>query len=122
MYGRLFDANSSPASLKESVASGHFYPSLSQDAYDSSAGMLPGRSILWKYLLLFRTPLAAASSNPPIALLHKSREKYVELVKLKLNAPDGSFEDWVEIPGFDAHPITRQTSTENLVSIHARAV
>jgi hypothetical protein len=84
--------------------------------------MLPGRSILWKYLLLFSTPLEAAASQPPITMLRKSREKYVELVKVGLRAPDGSFEDWVEIPGFDAHAITSQTSTENLVSTAAQTI
>jgi hypothetical protein len=122
VYERLFDPTSSAPRLKESVASGHFYPTSSQEAYESSAGMLPGRSILWKYLLLFNTPLAAVSSQPPIAMLRRSREKYAELVKFELCAPDGSFEDWVEIPGFDTHAITRQASMENLVSTSAQTI
>ena len=79
--------------------------------------MLPGRSILWKYFLLFNTPLATVSSQPPITMLRRLREKYVELVKFKLPAPDGSVEDWVEIPGFDTHAATRQASMENLVGL-----
>lgn len=79
--------------------------------------MLPGRSILWKYLLLFNTPLATPSSRPPIALLRRSRETYVDLVKQQLRAPDGSFEDWVEIPGVVTPTLTRQSSADNLVSI-----
>lgn len=78
--------------------------------------MLPGRSILWKYLLLFNTPLATPSSRPPIALLRRSREAYVDLVKQQLRAPDGSFEDWVEIPGVVTPTLTRQSSADNLVS------
>lgn len=79
--------------------------------------MLPGRSILWKYLLLFNAPLATPSSQPPITLLRRFREKYVDLVKQQLRAPDGSFEDWVEIPGVDTQTLPRQSSTDNLVSV-----
>lgn len=85
--------------------------------YDPSTGMLPGRSILWKYLLLFNTPLATASSQPPLELLRRSRENYVELLKESLRAPDGSYEDWVEIPGFDTQAAEKSPTADNLVSL-----
>lgn len=116
MYERLFDPSTSLSSLQDAVVSAHFYPANVYEAYDSATGMLPGRSILWKHLLLFNTPLATPSSQPPISILRRSRERYVDLVKRELRSPDGKYEEWVEIPGLDTQSLAHQTRTENLVS------
>lgn len=66
--------------------------------------MQPGRSLAWKLFLIPPTPLTSSLSptpTPPIASLRESRQQYVELLKNNMRAPDGSYEDWLEIPGFD---------------------
>lgn len=119
IYHRIFDPASSLSRLQESVVNGTFFRDVSPQDDDvvASTGMLPGRSILWKYLLLFNTPLApASSSQPPIQQLAKSRQVYVDLCKEALRAPDGSYEDWVEIPGFDTQAASASSpTTDNLV-------
>lgn len=104
MYDRLFTATASEPRLRDAIVSGQFFPSALHEVYDPSNGMLPGRSIVWKFLLLFKTPLATVTSQLPIDQLRHSRRRYVELLKQHLRAPDGSFEEWVEIPGFDPNP------------------
>lgn len=104
VYDRLFNSNASETRIRDAIASGQFFPTTANESEDSFNGTLPGRSIVWKYLLLFKTPLDATTSEPPIEQLRQSRRHYVELLKQHLRAPDGSFEDWVEIPGFDPTP------------------
>lgn len=116
VYERLFDPSTSRSSLQDAIVAGHFYPPGVYDKYDSSTGMLPGRSILWKHLLVFSTPLATPSSQPPIAILRRARENYVHLVKTELCSPDGKYEEWVEIPGLDPQELAHQASTGNIVS------
>ncbi|KAF8321726.1 RabGAP/TBC [Clavulina sp. PMI_390] len=113
-YNQIYDGTRSPASLRDSVASGHFYSPLFEQKYDISNGMLPGRSILWRFLLLFTTPLAATSPQLPLSTLRGTRESYVDMVKDHLRAPDGSFEEWVEIPGVDIETIAHQSSGDNV--------
>jgi TBC1 domain family protein 5 len=114
IYDRLFNLNASEARLREAVVSGQFFPNAWHDAYDASTGMLPGRSILWKYELLFISPLTPTAAHPPLEQLRQSRQRYVDLLKQLLCAPDGSFEDWVEIPGLQSNPSVNDGATDNL--------
>lgn len=114
MYDRLFTLNASEPRLRDAIVSGQFFPASLHDVYDPANGMLPGRALAWKYLLLFKTPLATVGSQPPIEQLRQSRRRYVELLKQHLRAPDGSFEEWVEIPGFDPNPADKGSNPADL--------
>lgn len=77
----------------------------------------PNHSILTsRQLFLTSAPLTTglpATPAPPLQTIRASRERYVELLKEKMRAPDGSYEDGLVIPGFDTATLHPQTSSEN---------
>ena len=114
-YERLFNPSTTITKLKEAAVHGELL-SIADRHYEMATGMLPGRSLAWKLFLIPPAPLTSSLAPTPSHLLlslRESRQRYIDLLKLELRAPDGSYEDWVEIPGFDSSTVQGQPSGDN---------
>ncbi|KAG9012881.1 hypothetical protein FRB90_006458, partial [Tulasnella sp. 427] len=91
--------------LKDASIDGHLHAVLSRKppAQSLASGFeVPGRSIAWKVFLIPQPPLTSASSPvSPSNVLAKARKDYVNLLKVKMRAPDGSYEAGFAVPGED---------------------
>ncbi|KAF8334135.1 rab-GTPase-TBC domain-containing protein [Cantharellus anzutake] len=111
-FERLFDNRTSLDKIRDAALSGELL-SNPENAYDPSLnGMLPGRSLAWKLFLLPAAPLTDSLSpipSPPLDALRSARSRYASLIRIELRAPDGSYEEWVDLPGADAAVPDRNT-------------
>ena len=99
-----------------------------QNTYDPSTGMLPGRSLAWKLFLLPAAPLTESLSpvpSPPLDALRSARDRYASLIRAELCAPDGSYEEWIDVPGTDVgntqHNATENWTLNNPLSLEANS-
>jgi hypothetical protein len=70
-----------------------------------------------KLFLIPNEPLQSASdasATPPLEALRSLRQKYVELLLEKMQAPDGSYADGVSIPGSSTLDKRAEGTAENL--------
>jgi TBC1 domain family protein 5 len=114
-YGRLFNPSTTITKLKEAAVHGELL-SVADCHDEMTTGMLPGRSLAWKLFLIPPAPLTSSLAPTPTRVLlslRESRQRYVDLLRCGLCAPDGSYEDWVEIPGFDTSTIQGPPSGDN---------
>ncbi|KIJ44190.1 hypothetical protein M422DRAFT_252206 [Sphaerobolus stellatus SS14] len=68
-----------------------------------------GRSMAWKLFLLPQPPLTASlnpHATPPIEAVRSGRERYISLLKDRMRAPDGSYEEGLRIPGGFTPPVS----------------
>ncbi|KAG8954053.1 hypothetical protein FRC04_001037 [Tulasnella sp. 424] len=100
--------------LKDAAIDGHLHSALSGKPPSQSlaSGLeVPGRSIAWKVFLIPQPPLTSGSSPvSPSNVLAKARKDYVDLLKARMRAPDGSYEPGFVVPGEEA-PL-RTTATQ----------
>ncbi|KZS98922.1 RabGAP/TBC [Sistotremastrum niveocremeum HHB9708] len=84
--------------IKEATMSGRLFRG-GQDQHGTA-----GRSMAWKLFLLpgSNTPLGSPqqpSPSPSIEYLRQERPRYVQVLKEKMRAPDGSYEEGFVLPG-----------------------
>lgn len=74
--------------------------------------MLPGRSLAWKLFLLPAPPTESPSPipSPPLDALRSARSRYASLIRTELCAPDGSYEEWADVPSADIGDTHRNTT------------
>ncbi|KDQ06749.1 hypothetical protein BOTBODRAFT_621649 [Botryobasidium botryosum FD-172 SS1] len=107
-FNRIFRSNVPLAKLKDKSVDGqlsfHLHydtPHHSPPDSDDEQGVI-GRSMAWKLFLTPSAPLTqGAPPQPPLAALRASRAVFVQLLKEKLRAPDGTYEKGVIIPNFN---------------------
>ncbi|KAG8900147.1 hypothetical protein FRB99_006207 [Tulasnella sp. 403] len=111
-FNNIFNSSLSLSKLKDAAVDGHL-ASVLCSRRPTSPSTIPitdvvGRSIAWKVFLIPQPPLTSAlpaSPASPLSTLISARSKYVELLKEKLRAPDGSYEAGFSVPGEDP-PLT----------------
>lgn len=130
-YDYIFRSGHSLLKLKETAIAGRI-PNFQDDNINIDEPQIGhvGRSILWKvraacngalveliaypFPKLFLVPVPpltsplARSPTPLVGVLREQRSRYVRLLKVKMRAPDGSYEEGLIIPGETT--ITRRQS------------
>ncbi|KAF8590477.1 RabGAP/TBC [Ramaria rubella] len=81
---------------------------------------IAGRSIAWKLFLAPQPPLTASLNPhpvPPLDSLRQERARYVSLLREKMSAPDGSYEEGFQVPG-DFTPMPAASRKPNDLSLN----
>ncbi|KAI0956776.1 hypothetical protein AcW1_005375 [Taiwanofungus camphoratus] len=110
-YEFLFNASHSLSKIKDAALGGRLFR-----ATDDTAGVA-GRSLAWKLFLVQAEPLqtpADVISVSPLEALRASRKEYARLLLEKMQAPDGSYEEGLTIPGTSTSPPRVEPSRQNL--------